>query len=190
MVLVLGSQNSSNSKRLAEIAGSLGPHAHLIDGVAEIRPSLVRRRRDRPDHRRRQRPEDVVQECIDYLQSQFGATIDEEWVREENVHFPLPKSLRELLPVVSGSRLSRDRPASNRSLGVRRVVAGSAVIASRTPRFDSAGRAVVPAPSHLAARGLRTASERQGGGLDQADDGQISSSTSIKLQGLASSAVA
>src|SRR4051812_44562656 len=38
LVLVLGSQNSSNSKRLAEIAGALGPHAHLIDGVKEIRP--------------------------------------------------------------------------------------------------------------------------------------------------------
>src|SRR3954449_11137947 len=39
LVLVLGSQNSSNSKRLAEIANSLGPHAHLIDGVSEIRES-------------------------------------------------------------------------------------------------------------------------------------------------------
>ena len=41
-----------------------------------------------------------MQECVEYLQASFGATIDEEWVREENVHFPLPKSLRELLPVV------------------------------------------------------------------------------------------
>src|SRR5688572_18629247 len=38
LVLVLGSQNSSNSKRLAEIARSLGPHAHLIDGKDEIQP--------------------------------------------------------------------------------------------------------------------------------------------------------
>src|SRR5947209_2605657 len=38
LVLVLGSQNSSNSKRLAEIANALGPHAYLIDGVAEIKP--------------------------------------------------------------------------------------------------------------------------------------------------------
>src|SRR5215210_1830981 len=37
VVLVLGSQNSSNSKRLAEIARPLGPHSHLIDGVSEIR---------------------------------------------------------------------------------------------------------------------------------------------------------
>ena len=28
----------------------------------------------------------------------FGATIQEQTVREENVHFPLPRSLRELLP--------------------------------------------------------------------------------------------
>src|SRR3954469_7372145 len=38
LVLVLGSQNSSNSRRLAEIADGLGPRAHLIDGVGEIQP--------------------------------------------------------------------------------------------------------------------------------------------------------
>src|SRR5579864_6398189 len=38
LVLVLGSQNSSNSKRLAEIANSLDRPAHLIDGVREIQP--------------------------------------------------------------------------------------------------------------------------------------------------------
>ena len=43
-------------------------------------------------------PEDVVQECIDYLMSNHGATIEETYVREESVHFPLPKSLREMLP--------------------------------------------------------------------------------------------
>ena len=40
-------------------------------------------------------PEDVVQECIEYLQRRYGATIQEEWVREESVHFPLPRSLRK-----------------------------------------------------------------------------------------------
>ena len=43
-------------------------------------------------------PEEVVQECIEYLQRNFGATIREETIREESVHFPLPRSLRELLP--------------------------------------------------------------------------------------------
>ena len=37
VVLVLGSQNSSNSRRLAEIAHGLGIPSYLIDGVCEIR---------------------------------------------------------------------------------------------------------------------------------------------------------
>jgi 4-hydroxy-3-methylbut-2-enyl diphosphate reductase len=42
-----------------------------------------------------------VQECVEYLQHHFGATIQEETVREENVHFPLPRTLRELLPAAA-----------------------------------------------------------------------------------------
>jgi len=103
VVLVLGSQNSSNSKRLAEIADGLGPHAHLIDGVAEIRPEWFDGVENVLITAGASAPEDVVQECIEYLQSRFGATIREEWVREENVHFPLPRSLRELLPATVSS---------------------------------------------------------------------------------------
>ena len=36
VVLVVGSQNSSNSRRLAELANSCGVDAHLIDGAADI----------------------------------------------------------------------------------------------------------------------------------------------------------
>jgi 4-hydroxy-3-methylbut-2-enyl diphosphate reductase len=100
LVLVLGSQNSSNSRRLAEIANSLGPHAHLIDGVAEINDAWFDGVENVLITAGASAPEDVVQECLDYLQQRFGATVVEEWVREENVHFPLPKSLRELLPVL------------------------------------------------------------------------------------------
>ncbi|WP_406695357.1 4-hydroxy-3-methylbut-2-enyl diphosphate reductase [Singulisphaera sp. Ch08] len=98
VVLVLGSQNSSNSKRLAEIAKGLGPHSHLIDGVAEMSPEWFEGVESVLITAGASAPEDVVQECIEYLQRTYGATIQEEWVREENVHFPLPKSLRELLP--------------------------------------------------------------------------------------------
>ncbi len=103
LVLVLGSQNSSNSKRLAEIADSLGPHAHLIDGVSEIQESWFDGVETVLITAGASAPEDVVQECIEYLQKRFGATIEEEWVREENVHFPLPKTLRDLLPASAGS---------------------------------------------------------------------------------------
>jgi 4-hydroxy-3-methylbut-2-enyl diphosphate reductase len=102
-VLVLGSQNSSNSKRLAEIAGALGPHAHLIDGVAEIRPEWFEGARTVLITAGASAPEDVVQQVVEYLQQTFGASIQEELVREEDVHFPLPKSLRELLPAAPGA---------------------------------------------------------------------------------------
>jgi 4-hydroxy-3-methylbut-2-enyl diphosphate reductase len=104
LVLVLGSQNSSNSKRLAEIANALGPRAHLIDGVAEIEPDWFEGVDTVLITAGASAPEDVVQECIVYLQRRFGATIHEEWVRAENVHFPLPKSLRELWPEAATSR--------------------------------------------------------------------------------------
>ncbi len=97
LVLVLGSQNSSNSKRLAEIADSLGPHAHLIDGVDEIEPSWLVGAQTVLITAGASAPEDVVQECLDFLQKHYGATIEESFVRDEDVHFPLPKSLRELL---------------------------------------------------------------------------------------------
>jgi 4-hydroxy-3-methylbut-2-enyl diphosphate reductase len=106
VVLVLGSQNSSNSKRLAEIARSLGPHAHLIDGVADLEVAWFDGAETVLITAGASAPEDVVQECLRYLQVQFAATIVEEWVREESVHFPLPKSLRELLPAASPTSLN------------------------------------------------------------------------------------
>jgi len=107
VVLVLGSQNSSNSRRLAEIAHSMGKPSHLIDGVSEIQASWFDASETVLITAGASAPEDVVQECVEYLQSNFGATIEESVVREENVHFPLPRSLRELLdqdasPVATG----------------------------------------------------------------------------------------
>ncbi len=102
VVLVLGSQNSSNSKRLAEIAASLGTHSHLIDGVSEIQASWFEGAETVLITAGASAPEDVVQDVIEFLEKEFGATIQEEFVREENVHFPLPKSLRELFPATAG----------------------------------------------------------------------------------------
>ncbi len=98
LVLVLGSQNSSNSRRLAEIANGLGRPAYLIDGVSEIRDEWFRDAGAVLITAGASAPEEVVQECIEYLQRNFGATIREETIREESVHFPLPRSLRDLLP--------------------------------------------------------------------------------------------
>ncbi|MGP0070005.1 MAG: 4-hydroxy-3-methylbut-2-enyl diphosphate reductase [Isosphaeraceae bacterium] len=97
LVLVLGSQNSSNSRRLAEIANSLGIPSYLIDGVSEIRHDWFEGIDTVLITAGASAPEQVVQECIEYLERHFGAVIQEQMVREENVRFPLPRSLRELL---------------------------------------------------------------------------------------------
>ena len=98
LVLVLGSQNSSNSKRLAEIAASLGPRAHLIDGVEEIRSEWLDGVENVLITAGASAPEDVVRECVDFLRDEYDAELTEEFVRVEDVHFPLPKTLRVLLP--------------------------------------------------------------------------------------------
>ena len=55
---------------------------------------MVRRQADRAHHRRRQAPEDVVEECLAYLKDRFGAIVESRTVREEHVSFPLPRELR------------------------------------------------------------------------------------------------
>jgi len=95
IVLVLGSQNSSNSQRLAEIASSLGRKAYLIDGVQEIRDDWFRSDSTVLVTAGASAPEDLVQACIEHLRRHFGAEVEERTIREEDVHFPLPLELRK-----------------------------------------------------------------------------------------------
>src|SRR5262249_55678442 len=94
VVLVLGSQNSSNSQRLAELARSCDKPAYLIDSAAEIRDAWFRGPETVLITAGASAPEDVVQECIAHLQDRFGAEVESRTVREEHVNFPLPKELR------------------------------------------------------------------------------------------------
>ena len=41
-------------------------------------------------------PELVVERCIDYLRERFDATLQPRSIRNEEVHFPLPRELRSL----------------------------------------------------------------------------------------------
>jgi 4-hydroxy-3-methylbut-2-enyl diphosphate reductase len=94
IVIVLGSQNSSNSQRLAELARDGGIPAHLIDGANEIDPGWFTGSETVLITAGASAPESVVQDCVQWLQSRYGATVEERTIREEEVYFPLPKELR------------------------------------------------------------------------------------------------
>jgi 4-hydroxy-3-methylbut-2-en-1-yl diphosphate reductase len=96
VVIVLGSQNSSNSMRLAEIARTHGKRAYLVDSVHEIDESGLNPADTVLITAGASAPEDVVEECIAHLRDRFGATVESRTVREEHVSFPLPRELRVL----------------------------------------------------------------------------------------------
>jgi 4-hydroxy-3-methylbut-2-en-1-yl diphosphate reductase len=99
VVLVLGSQNSSNSQRLAEIARSSGKSAYLIDGVHELRDEWFGGVKTVLVTAGASAPEDVVEACVRHLQNRFGADVESRTVQEEHVNFPLPRELRGLTVV-------------------------------------------------------------------------------------------
>jgi 4-hydroxy-3-methylbut-2-enyl diphosphate reductase len=100
LVLVVGSQNSSNSKRLVETATSRGVPAHLIDDASELRPEwlagvkavLITAGASAPDH--------LVRNLIAKLQADHGGdSVETRTLVEEDVSFAPPKSLRSLAVV-------------------------------------------------------------------------------------------
>jgi 4-hydroxy-3-methylbut-2-enyl diphosphate reductase len=96
VVIVLGSQNSSNSRRLMEIGQTLGKPSYLIDGAEELKPDWFQGDECVLITAGASAPEVVVQDVIQSLQTRYGATLDEVTTREEHVSFPLPKELRQM----------------------------------------------------------------------------------------------
>lgn len=98
VVIVLGSQNSSNSMRLAELARAKGKQAYLVDRVDEIPESAFTGSENVLITAGASAPEEMVQECISRLVERFGAVVESRTIREEHVSFPLPRELR-LIPL-------------------------------------------------------------------------------------------
>ncbi|MCL6503640.1 MAG: 4-hydroxy-3-methylbut-2-enyl diphosphate reductase [Pirellulales bacterium] len=94
LVLVVGSQNSSNSQRLAEIARESGVPAYLIDGPGDIELGWFRGDETVVITAGASAPELVVQQCVELLVRHFHASVSQRQVRAEEVYFPLPRELR------------------------------------------------------------------------------------------------
>lgn len=93
--LVVGSQTSSNSRRLAELCRASGVETRLIDGPANIDPHWFSGGETVLITAGASAPEDIVQDCIRLLRDHFQATVELRTIREEEIRFPLPGELTE-----------------------------------------------------------------------------------------------
>jgi 4-hydroxy-3-methylbut-2-enyl diphosphate reductase len=96
VVLVLGSQNSSNSQRLAELASDTTGRTYLIDGAQDIDLAWFKPEDTVLITAGASAPETVVEQCVALLTETFGAQVESRTIREEEVYFPLPKEFRQL----------------------------------------------------------------------------------------------
>jgi 4-hydroxy-3-methylbut-2-enyl diphosphate reductase len=93
VVLVIGSDNSSNSNRLAEVARARGARAYLIDDETEIDEGWLDGVETVGITSGASAPEWLVHRVIEYFRARGVAEIEEVRVVEEDVHFALPKEL-------------------------------------------------------------------------------------------------
>ncbi len=95
VVLVVGSQNSSNSQRLRELAAEQGIRGYLIDGPSDIQADWFTGDETIVLTAGASAPETLVESCIAHLVDRFDAAIEPKVIREEEVHFQLPVELRQ-----------------------------------------------------------------------------------------------
>ena len=93
VVLVIGSDNSSNSNRLAEVAAARGAASYLIDDETEIQDSWFEGARTVGITSGASAPEWLVERVIGYFRARGVTDVEEVRVVEEDVHFALPKEL-------------------------------------------------------------------------------------------------
>jgi len=97
VILVIGSQNSSNSQRLKEVAISNGCPAYLIDGAEHIRTEWLIDAESVGVTSGASAPEILVKQVIQRLQELGAKEVVELRLTEERVQFAPPPELKELL---------------------------------------------------------------------------------------------
>jgi 4-hydroxy-3-methylbut-2-enyl diphosphate reductase len=94
LVLVVGSPNSSNSNRLAELAERIGASAHLIDSADDIEPGWLEGRRAVGVTAGASAPEVLVRRVVERLQALGAEAQAEMQGRVESIIFSMPRELR------------------------------------------------------------------------------------------------
>ncbi|HHE6470946.1 TPA: 4-hydroxy-3-methylbut-2-enyl diphosphate reductase [Providencia rettgeri] len=94
IVLVVGSKNSSNSNRLAELASRMQKPAFLIDGAEDIKTEWLADKNIIGLTAGASAPDILVRQVIDRLKELGADSVVELQGREENIVFEVPKELR------------------------------------------------------------------------------------------------
>lgn len=97
LVLVVGSENSSNSNRLREIARLSGAESYLIDSKDDINEAWLEGKKSVGVTAGASAPELLVNQVIERLKQMGCSLVEELDGKPENVSFSLPKELR-LIP--------------------------------------------------------------------------------------------
>ncbi|MCU0869240.1 MAG: 4-hydroxy-3-methylbut-2-enyl diphosphate reductase [Burkholderiales bacterium] len=96
VVIVVGSQNSSNSTRLREVAALAGARAWLVDAADEIDPVWVRDAGVVGVTAGASAPEVLVRAVVERLRTLGATAVDDLDGTPEDVNFPLPRELAPL----------------------------------------------------------------------------------------------
>jgi len=97
-VIVIGSKNSSNSVRLAEIAATAGTPGRLVDDVSELDWSwFVSGDETVLVTAGASAPEDLVADVCRALLARFGGTIESRDIFDEDIEFSAPGNLKKLM---------------------------------------------------------------------------------------------
>lgn len=94
LVLVVGSKNSSNSNRLAELASRMGTPSKLIDGPQDIDPNWLNGVQTIGITAGASAPEVLVQSVVSHLKTLGVTAVSELEGCEENTVFEVPRELR------------------------------------------------------------------------------------------------
>jgi len=96
VVLVIGSRNSSNSNRLAEVSKERGTPAHLVDDETEVDPSWLDGAATVGLTSGASAPEHLVARMLEWLAARGFDRVEQVAVAEEGVRFSLPAGVRQL----------------------------------------------------------------------------------------------
>ncbi|HEY3926977.1 MAG TPA: 4-hydroxy-3-methylbut-2-enyl diphosphate reductase [Candidatus Koribacter sp.] len=93
LLLVVGSDNSSNSNRLVEVARNLATNSHLIENYKAIKPEWLEGVKTVGVTAGASAPEVLVERVVEFLTSKGFTNLKEVEVMPENVRFGLPPEI-------------------------------------------------------------------------------------------------